>query len=288
MKKIQINDHTFQHLEDGSGSPLVLVHGSMNDHRTWEGQMGPFAEKYHVIAYSRRYHYPDQPSEPITDYSFSLHADDLITLIETLKLGPVNITGASYGGYVGLLAALKKPELVKTMVLVEPPVIPLLLSNVNNPFQILLLMLKNFPAGKSFLKCGMKALEPAKKQLKKGNTEEGIRLFTDGVLGEGSYEELSEEVKSGLMDNAPALKAELFGPGFPDGFPKKEAAQLQIPTLLIKGSDSPRFFHAIVDQLDRILPLSRQEVVANTSHDVHQQNPEAFHKRVMEFFSDCN
>lgn len=97
------------------------------------------------------------------------------------------------------------------------------------------------------------------------------------VIGAGqaglsiSYYLSKENLKSGLF----------LGVG-------KDAAQLQIPTLLVKGSDSPRFFHAIVDQLDRILPLSRQEVVANTSHDVHQQNPEAFHKRVMEFLSYHN
>lgn len=288
MKRIQLNDHIFPYLEDGSGSPLILVHGSLNDYRSWGEQVTPFAEKYHVIAYSRRYHYPDQPTATITDYSFSLHADDLIALIEALKLAPANIVGASYGGYSALLTALKKPDLVKTMVLVEPPVLPLLLSDVKNPLQILLLLLKNFSAGRSFLNFGMKALEPAKKRFNKGYIKEGIRLFTNGVLGKGSYEELSEEVKASLLDNAPALRAELFGPGFPPDFPKKEAARLQIPTLLVKGSDSPRFFHAIADELDRLLPLSHQIVVPDTSHDIHQQQPEAFNEQVFRFLSRHN
>src|SRR5678815_5021842 len=48
------NGLSFSYLEEGSGTPVVLVHGSVSDYREWTAQMSPLATHYRVIAYSRR------------------------------------------------------------------------------------------------------------------------------------------------------------------------------------------------------------------------------------------
>jgi pimeloyl-ACP methyl ester carboxylesterase len=288
MKTIQINNYPFSYIDDGVGSPVIFIHGSISDYRTWENQMEPFAKQFHVIAYSRRYHYPNNSVEDYSDYTYPQHAKDLAAFIKALDVGTVNLIGSSYGAYVALLTAINNPDLVKTLVLGEPPVIPLLVSNVDNPLQALLLLVRDFSTGKSFLKFGTKAMNPAKKQLRKGNIKEGIRLFANGVLGEGGYEQLPEDAKVSMMDNATALKAEMLGPGFPDEFPKKEAMKLPVTTLLAYGEKSPKFFHSISDKLFNLLPNGQQVVIPDASHDMHGENPEAYNEKVLEFLLKHN
>jgi len=288
MKTIQTNNYTFSYVEDGEGSPVIFIHGSLNDYRTWENQMEAFAQQFHVSAYSRRYHYPNKSAEDYSDYTVAQHSKDLTAFIKALDAVDVHLIGSSYGAYAALLTAINHPGLVKTLVLGEPPVIPLLVSNVDNPLQVLSLLVRDFSTGKSFLKFGTKAMNPAKKQLGKGNIEEGIRLFGNGVLGEGSFEQLPEEAKANIMDNATAFKAELLGPGFPERFPEKEVSELQVPTLLVYGEKSPKFFHSISDKLYKLLPNGQRVFINDASHDMHEGNPEAYNEEVLEFLLRYN
>jgi non-heme chloroperoxidase len=283
MESVQLENYNLVYLEKGAGEPVIFVHGSLCDYRNWDNQFEHFSRHYHAITYSRRYHFPNTPpTDSTTDYDVPLHSKDLIAFIQALNLGPVHLVGSSYGAFVGFHAALQKPELFKTLVLGEPPVLPMLLSNPNNPIQILSLFVKDFQAAKSLVGFGVKVIEPAKKQFKQGNLEEGLRTFTNGVLGEGKFDELPERVKQTLRENAPALKAEMLGPGFP-GVSEKAVAQLQIPTLLLCGKDSVILFHSISKKLHKLLPKSELKVIPNATHDMHQDNPKEFNKLVFDF-----
>lgn len=287
MKSIQANNYRFHYIEGGAGSPVIFVHGSINDYRTWQHQIEPFAEHFRVIAYSRRYHYPNNSKIDASDYTVTQHSDDLIAFMEVLNLAPVHIIGSSYGAYTGLIAAAKHPDRVKTLVMGEPPVIPLLISNMNNPLHILSLLVRDYSTGKSFLKFGLKAFSPAQKQLRKGNLEEGVRLFANGVLGEGGFKQLPEVGKEQMMDNGPALKAELLGPGFPE-FSEEDISKLQTPTLLLYGKNSPLFFQSISDKLYDLLPNSQRSIFTNTSHDMHVENWKIYNQEVLDFLIQHN
>ena len=50
-----VNGARLAYVEEGSGSPVVLVHGSLSDLRTWERTRSLLAKHYRVIAYSQRY-----------------------------------------------------------------------------------------------------------------------------------------------------------------------------------------------------------------------------------------
>lgn len=86
--------------------------------------MGPFSEQYRAIAYSRRYHYPHAVPGDSTDYSANLHAMDLASFIRGLGLQQSHIVGSSYGAYTALVLASKNPELVRSLTIGEPPILP--------------------------------------------------------------------------------------------------------------------------------------------------------------------
>ena len=80
------NGIVLHYVDQGRGTPLIFVHGSLSDGGYWADQIGQFAEHYRAIAYSRRYNYPN--SNPArAGYSAVADADDLAAFIRTLRLG---------------------------------------------------------------------------------------------------------------------------------------------------------------------------------------------------------
>jgi pimeloyl-ACP methyl ester carboxylesterase len=100
--------------EHGSGDPLLLLHGGLIDGDSFAQQTPAFAEHYRVIVPDRRGHgrTPDVEG-PI---SYDLMADDTIAAMDALGTGPAHLVGWSDGGNVGLLVAIKRPDLVRGLV----------------------------------------------------------------------------------------------------------------------------------------------------------------------------
>src|SRR5262249_21262180 len=95
-KEVQINGLTLLHyIELGQGIPVVLVHGTLEDYRTWDGQLEALSKGYRLISYSRRYHYPNEWTKDSTDFSVTIHARDLAAFIKALNLPPVHLIGHS-------------------------------------------------------------------------------------------------------------------------------------------------------------------------------------------------
>jgi len=54
MSKLLVNGTRLEVVEQGSGDPVVFIHGSSSDHRTWLPSLDAFGDRYRAIAYSRR------------------------------------------------------------------------------------------------------------------------------------------------------------------------------------------------------------------------------------------
>jgi non-heme chloroperoxidase len=120
--RVSADGLSFAYVEEGSGPPLILVHGSVSDYREWAKQMAPLARRYRVIAYSRRYHWPNEPPGADADASPERQVEDLAVIIKALGVAPAHIAGHSFGGAVALRLALRHPELVRSLILIEPGV----------------------------------------------------------------------------------------------------------------------------------------------------------------------
>jgi hypothetical protein len=74
IKTIEVNGYHMAYQDTGTGVPLVLIHGSLNDYRTWDPQIMDFSKTYRTIAISLRHYYPEKWNGIGGDFSFLQHA----------------------------------------------------------------------------------------------------------------------------------------------------------------------------------------------------------------------
>lgn len=100
----------------GEGPPVVLVHGAAPAD-TWGDLPDLLSRSHEVIRYPRRGFPPADDQPPAT--SLRVHTEDLADIVRTV--GTATVVGWSSGGVVALDLALLHPELVRGVVLIEPP-----------------------------------------------------------------------------------------------------------------------------------------------------------------------
>ena len=111
MSQIRTKDGVSLYYEEtGSGTPIVFIHEYAGDWRTWEPQMRFFSRAHRCITYSQRGYPPsDVPADP-GKYGQDLTRDDVIALMDALKIDKAHIVGHSMGALTALLVGIKYPE----------------------------------------------------------------------------------------------------------------------------------------------------------------------------------
>ncbi|MFG2323360.1 alpha/beta fold hydrolase [Streptomyces sp. NPDC048568] len=101
---------------EGTGDPLVLLHGGFCTNDTWGAQRADLAAAYRVLLPERRAHgHTPDVDGPLT---YQDMADDTVAFLETVVAAPAHLVGWSDGAVVALLVALARPDLVRRVVLI--------------------------------------------------------------------------------------------------------------------------------------------------------------------------
>ena len=107
------------HYEDsgGPGAPVVFAHGLLWSTRMFDAQVAGLRERFRCVAFDFR----GQGQSEVTEsgYDFETLTADTIALIDKLRLAPVHFVGLSMGGMMGMRVAARRPELVRSLVLLE-------------------------------------------------------------------------------------------------------------------------------------------------------------------------
>jgi pimeloyl-ACP methyl ester carboxylesterase len=263
-------------VDRGIGVPVIFIHGGLDDYRAWDPQLTAFARGYRAIAYSRRYNFPNSGAAFGNSYSSIVDADDLATLIAALGLPPAHIVGDSYGAYVALLLAIKHPELVRSMVLSEAPVMPLLLEIEGGR-----------PLFTEFMTTVWK---PTTLGFRKSD-EAGVAAAVDGFgeLGYSGTDEkmtfatLPPEARSGLLENAPEWRALTMSKNAFPAISLSEIKRIQAPTLLLSGGRSLKLSNAIDGKLQGLLAHGERTILADATHEMWREFPEECRDAVITF-----
>jgi non-heme chloroperoxidase len=278
LKNIEINGRQLHYVEQGEGQPpVIFIHGGLDDYRCWQFQIDSFSSKYRAISYSRRFAYPNKGIGNLAqDNTIEANAKDLAELIRKLDLAPAHLVGASYGAFIALYCVSKNPDLAKTMVLNEPPIFEFL---ARSPIKEDVELVQRFRT---------RVQSPTQNASRVGDFKKAAQVAIDGIMEiENFFGQLPEEGKQSLIDNAETLESELES-SMSTSFTTEDVKQITtIPTLLVKGELSPKYFLRIVDILSDNMPNTEQIVIPNVSHDDFKSG-NIFSLKVMEFFARHN
>ncbi len=115
MPIARIGHYDIHYVEQGEGTPIVLIHGLAGDLSAWKPQIESLSARYRVIAFDNRgAGRSTQVDEPITTADL---AGDTIGLMEHLGVSAAHIVGRSMGGAIAQIIALERPDLVRSLVL---------------------------------------------------------------------------------------------------------------------------------------------------------------------------
>ncbi len=266
MSAARVNGVELYYELNGSGEPLVLVHGSWGDHHNWDGVVPPLAESFRVLAYDRRGHSASE--RPAGQGSVFEDADDLAGLIDELGLGPAHVAGNSFGAVTALRAATRRPEVFRSLIAHEPPLFPLLAGTELEPA----------------LGEVQRRIDAVTGLLEGGDHEAAARLFVETIaFGPGAWDEqLTPEMREVCIANAPTFLDEVRDP---------DALQMDLdalagfdrPALLTSGTESAPFFGPVVDMVAESLPRSERVTIDGADHVPHISVPGRYVELVRTF-----
>jgi non-heme chloroperoxidase len=282
MPSIDVDGVSLYYERAGSGEPVLFSHGIPTDYRAWNAQVEAFSKSYSTITYSRRYAAPNRRDGDVTDSTVAANAADLLGLIEKLGVAPVHLVGHSYGGFVAAYLAADHPDLVRTLVLVEPAIATLLVEDPNSSGQMFALLIGNPGVALSARRFQSGSLGPSLKALDSGQLKKAVQLNVDGIQNKvGAFAALPASTQEMMIDNAKTI-AELRTrlPPF-----KAEAGKISRRTLVINGQQSAVWLQRIGELVARAVPHGEAITVSGSRHFPHFENPSEFNAEMLKFIS---
>jgi pimeloyl-ACP methyl ester carboxylesterase len=256
--QIEANGIPVSYIDDGSGEPVVFVHGAVGDLRVWEPIREAVASQHRFVAPTLRYfgtgEWPDQGGR----FSVATHADDIGAFIEAMALGPVHLVGWSYSGNIVTAVALQQPEVVLSLILFEPAITS---------------MVKQGEAGDAAREAQGRMFGPVAAAVAEGDADKAAVLLVEGVfqLPPGGFSGQPPEIQAVQLDNArtmPLLWSADLG-----GVTCDTLKTLDKPTLIVCGAESNAYWPHIAETMKECLPDAEVTLQPAVNHDGPVRDP---------------
>ncbi len=117
MPTVETNDITLNYEQEGTGEDVVFINGLTMDLNGWHLQVSDFARRFRLLRYDCRGQ--GRSDKPSGAYTHSIHARDLLGLLDALGIEKAHLVGLSNGGMIAIRFALEYPERVDRLVLVD-------------------------------------------------------------------------------------------------------------------------------------------------------------------------
>lgn len=256
--------------EEGAGEPVVLVHGSWGDHTDWEGLATLLADRFLVVRHDRRGY--GRSGRPLGPRSRRQDEDDLAGLIVALDRRPAHVVGNSFGASAALGLARRRPELLRSLCVHEPP----------------LLGAASHDAGlRPMLDEVRGRIGAVVAQLRAGDHAGGARRFVEEIaLGPGAWQALPDEVRGLVAANAPGFLGDVEDPGWAD-LPLDGAAGPGCPVLVTWGSESPEWLREVAALVAGRMAGARAQALAGCGHLPHETHPAQYAAVVGAFIEEA-
>ena len=254
--------------EAGAGTPVVFVHEFAGDLRSWEPQLAHFSRRYRCIAYNARGYPPSDVPEGMERYSQELARDDILAVLDGLKLQRAFVVGLSMGGFAALHFGIKYSARALALVVAG-------CGYGAHPDQREVFQSSSRANAKLMLEEGM-----AKFAATYGHGPTRLQLRDKDPRGFALYiKYLSEHSPKGSANTMLGYQARR--PSLYDL--KKEMAGITAPTLVVAGDeDDPTLEPGLL--MKRTIPNMGLVVLPRSGHALDLEDPALFNRIVEDFF----
>lgn len=257
MPEFDYGSVTVQYEDLGSGRGLAMLHSGGASSRQWRKAAKLLAAHRRIIA-------PDfygfgntgswQGASPL---SHNDQAELAVAVIERTECHPVDIVGHSYGGAIAIRIALRYPQLVAKLVLIEP-ILPTLLQSVEPT-----LFEEYRQVAEGFIN-----------HVVDDRPSEAWALFLDYRNGAGTWARLSDAAKERFFSQT-AQAAEGFRSNLTSPTTLEDIGTLRQPTLVLCGSETTRPDEVVTHLVNDALPNATYGLIDGAGHMSPLTHPEA-------------
>jgi pimeloyl-ACP methyl ester carboxylesterase len=242
---------------EGSGPPLLLVHGGICDHFAWYPAVPMLARRFTVYTFDRRGRGASGDTPP---YAVEREREDVAAILGAIG-EPAHLLGHSAGGILALQAAERARDLL-SLILYEPA----------------------FVVEGARQRPAPELGETMRSLLAAGNREEVVRLAMKESVGASEAEIAAIEGGPGwkrLLEVAPAIPNDWLL--WEEPFDGRSLSAVRTRTLLLVGSESPPWLRRGTEAVLAVLPFARMVVLPGQGHSAMITAPELFARAVIDF-----
>lgn len=265
---IDLAGHRTHYVERGQGEPVVLIHGFNLDLNTWLKNIDQLATRFRVLA-------PDlwgqgYSTRDTLEYGYDLFEEQIRLFMEALSIEKASLVGHSMGGGTSVVFALRNPDSVDKLVLVDSTGIPTPLPLRSKVFRL---------KGVAELLLSLRTDKVRRMNL------EDYWLHDAALLTGEIYQKLVryQKIEGTARGLLTILRKDFFNT-LEDEI--RELGTRDIPTLLVWGREDATLPVRCGEDMHRLLPGSRLEVLDNAGHLANFDQADAFNHIVVEFVSD--
>ena len=258
-----VNGTRLYYQVEGSGHPLVLIHGWPMSARMWDDQARVLSQYYRVIRYDRR-GFGRSPGTPWHEGSAEHDPADLEALLHYLGVSKAYVLGHSQGGSVAIAFTLAHPDQVDALILHGAALDGFVLPETG-PFA-------SHDSVRSLMRdSGMAAFRRqwlAHPINAVPDTKADVRARIADIVQQYGGADVLQAVPPPSDSETPAIY---------------RVHSISVPTLvLVGGSDLP-FFQINADALTFLIPAAQKVVVPGGAHLVNMVEPERYNAEVLRF-----
>jgi pimeloyl-ACP methyl ester carboxylesterase len=272
----------------GQGKPLLFLHGFPQFWFLWREQLADLGDDHAVYAADMRgYNLSCKPEDPEA-YRMRHLLSDVLGLVRELHLAPLTLVGHDWGGIVSWAFALKYPEMLERLVVIDAP--PPFTWNRD---------LRESPKQRDAVNYMVEFSKPSPEpeELFAAND---FALMDDLVVrigGEGAalsdaeravYHEAWAQpgaLRGGLnYYRAARMGEQVAAGGVPEEYARKLTSQtVEVPTLVIWGENDAALLPSLTRGLSEWVPRLRVEIVPDAGHWVPYERPDVVNRLIRDF-----
>jgi 2-succinyl-6-hydroxy-2,4-cyclohexadiene-1-carboxylate synthase len=269
LSYIEINGLDYYYQVQGSGSPLLLLHGFACSSANWQDTLNSFTNRFQVVLIDLPGHGRTASPSGSERYTMENVSHDIITISKALHLSSVNLLGYSMGGRLALYIATRHPTFVRSLIIESAS--PGLETTTQRNMRI---ESDNHLADQIEV-TGVPSFVEQWQQLPLFATQRGLSAKRQESLRQQRLNNSASGLANSLRSMGTGQQPSLW----------PELEMIHLPVLIMAGELDGKFV-SIAQQMAAAMPQAELKIIGDSGHNVHLEKIHLFTSTVLDFLAE--